>query len=195
MSADVCKDTTVQPESSLDGEDHLSCRNSSHEKEQGDTDSRSESQNAKPRMRWTGVMASNDLQRLHREFGGMIICPGYVAQFGRKCDDWGRLYLPGASSGYHESRKIFRRWQTKGTDDAMYNWWPDKLREESIQPITGGDLLDGISLARWSAYRKRYRRIVITRHRRIRRQTLRSAASITNDATDIQDAAKSLLEF
>lgn len=80
------------------------------------------------------------LEKMAKEFSGegdFIVCPGYVGPFGNatSADKWGRLYLPGAMTGYSASRSTLLRWRKKTAEDESYSWWPEAMRKRGVEPI------------------------------------------------------------
>lgn len=140
------------------------------------------------------------IDRLRDEFGDIVICPGYVAQFGSKADRWGRVYVPGATSSYSAARKVWAKWKA-ANEDQLFSWWPAEMERRKVEPILVSswrgrrrcrqsgvhsmlsysrsqckDVLDGLSLSRWQAYRKEYLRASGTRNSKARRERSRQEA-------------------
>lgn len=78
---------------------------------------------------------ATQIESLRAQFGSLIVCPGFAGVFGRKADDWGRVFVPGAADSYSEAKKIWTRW-ARESENEKYSWWPQMMREKGIQPIT-----------------------------------------------------------
>lgn len=76
------------------------------------------------------------IQLLCQEFGDVIISPGFAGPFGKEADNWGRVYIPGATHGFAQARRQLLGWKDKIEHDPRYKWWPEKMRELDITPIT-----------------------------------------------------------
>lgn len=87
-------------------------------------------------MPWHGMLRKANLSQLDEEFGKVVICPGFCSEFGKVCDDWGRVFIPGAALGYSATRKRLLIWQRKIADDERYNWWPEEAKEAGVNTLT-----------------------------------------------------------
>ncbi|CAO1623499.1 unnamed protein product [Sympodiomycopsis kandeliae] len=127
-------------------------------------------------MDYQGVLTIDDLGRLRQEFGSIIICPGYTAQFGSRMDDQYKLFIPGAASGYKVTKQRLAGWAKKGAEDPKYSWWQGKLEEKGWQAITGEGVLDGVPRDQWIEYTTLYRRAVNVRMQKRMQDRRREAA-------------------
>lgn len=151
-----------------------------------------------------------------KEFSGegdFIVCPGYVGPFGNStsADKWGRLYLPGAMTGYSASRSTLLKWRRKTAEDERYSWWPEAMRKRGVEPIKvsstaplvsvrrssrlnppalspqASDIIKGARLTSWQKYVDVYHKAskvrvaMRTRDRQIRELAI-EAKDDTNDA-------------
>lgn len=79
--------------------------------------------------------SSSQPEKLRDDFSDFIVNPGYTSHFGSAHDDMGFVYIPGASVGFHQTRKVLRVWLRKSTNDDRYDWWAKALKERGYDPV------------------------------------------------------------
>lgn len=158
--------------------------------------------------------------QLAQDFSDLIICPGYCSAFGSQSDEWGKVYIPGASSGYALARKRFESWKVRGSTDERYSWWPETMKSKGVEPVTvssievvhgesidvglihpllspfdlqAGDVLKGLPLARWKEYCKVYSRISKVRLVKRRRAEIKAAAIDRSQVIEREQEAAEVL--
>lgn len=80
------------------------------------------------------MISSTQLEDLTNRFGDLLMCPGFVGRWGKTSDAWGKLLVPGASSGLREAVKLWQGWDTKSS--AQFGWWRGEVEKRAIRPIT-----------------------------------------------------------
>lgn len=86
------------------------------------------------------IAAPPQLADLASEFGGdgdFIVCPGYTGTFGSATavDKWGRLFIPGATTGYRITRSTLSTWRQKTAADERYAWWPAEMEKRGAEAV------------------------------------------------------------
>ncbi|CAO1630952.1 unnamed protein product [Sympodiomycopsis kandeliae] len=115
-----------------------------------------EANDKNPAALWTGILSESDLERLLDKYADFVVCPGYTGRFGNMTDRWGRLLIPGCKTSWSEANKRLSGWQEKSKCDPRYNWWIQHIKDQGIKPITGGDVIQGLSANQWRPYQVAY---------------------------------------
>ncbi|CAO1625587.1 unnamed protein product [Sympodiomycopsis kandeliae] len=105
---------------------------------------------------FAGLLSAQDIDTLLQEHGNDLVSPAlWRAHAGASPD--GILHVPGSLKGYQEVKRRLVSAQDALANNPTFSWWPAAVAEDGINTILVRDILTGLILTRWTAYKTKYK--------------------------------------